>query len=99
MRRGSLAEEVQLIYGHSVDPGIYLVTRLSGYRNAYLLSKFKLSATHEGFLRKKGTGNKIIRVMKKERMRERSRKEMKTSKEIKQKNKDKKRENDERRKI
>jgi hypothetical protein len=78
--RGFLAEQDQLMCSRSVDPGIYLVTPLSGYQNTYLLSKIKLSAAREGFLRKKGAGNEIIGVMKTERKGERSREEMKTHK-------------------
>jgi hypothetical protein len=76
-RREFLAEQDQLICSHSVNPGIYLLIHLSGYRNAYLLSKFKLCVAHEGFLCKKGTGNEIIRVIKTERKGDRSREEMK----------------------
>jgi hypothetical protein len=71
-RWGFLAEQDQLIYGHNVDPAIYLGTRLSGYRKAYIMSKLQLSAAHEGFFCKKGTGNEIIRVMKAEMKGERS---------------------------
>jgi hypothetical protein len=77
---GFLAQQDQLIYGHNVDRAIYLGTRLSGYRKAYLLSKLKLSVFHEAFLYKKGTGNEIIRVMKAEMKGEGSKEEMNKSK-------------------